>query len=429
MNISQTFSEFIDNLNVVKKEDVSKKYKRITKTLNKEFYDSESETNNSLQVGSYGRGTAIKGVSDLDMIYEMPLSDYSKYNSREHGQSDLLQDVRNSLLDTYPNTDIRGDGQVVVISFKGYQVEVCPCFLQDDNSYLYPDSNDGGKWRKTDPRPEIAEMNSFNVTTNGNLKHLAKMCRAWKNKVGLKIGGLLIDTLCYNFLKANEGHWKTTFKNYDNLVLDFFIFLKETDKDQKSWHAPGSNQKAYKKVNFIPKAKKACNRIQEAIDKNDNATVYGIWKKVFGMEFPYPKVNLEKSSNYTEKEEFIEQLYPVDIINSLSIDCLVTQDGFQDQMLRFIIGNNRFLARNKKLKFKIIHTDVYAPYFVKWKVKNKGAIAKSKDNFRGQIINGTGENERTERSTFGGSHYVECYVIKDEICVARDRIDVPISNN
>jgi len=429
MNISQTFVEFIDNLKVVRQTDISNKYKKITKALNKEFYDSKSEISHSLQVGSYGRGTAIKGVSDLDMIYEMPPEAYSTYNSRVHGQSDLLQEVRNALLEPYPNTKIRGDGQVVVISFTGFQVEVCPSFLQEDNSYIYPDSNKGGKWRKTDPRPEITEMRSFNYTTNGNLKHLAKMCRSWKNNVGVKMGGLLIDTLCYKFLKENEDHWETTYKDYHTLVLDFFTYLSNTDKDQKSWLAPGSNQKAYKKANFIPKAKKAVKNITEAINKNENATVYSIWKRVFGMPFPYPKEILEKTANYTLQEQFIEELFPIDIINSLLIDCVVTQDGFQNRFLSKIIKDNSFLSIDKKLKFEILHTDVEKPYSVKWKIKNKGEIAKLRNSLRGNIIDDSGLEKRIEHSNFSGNHFVECYVIKEEICVARARIDVPIYNN
>ena len=33
-----------------------------------------------------------------------------------------------------------------------------------------------------------------------------------------------------------------------------------------------------------------------------------------------------------------------------------------------------------------------------------------------------------EHSDFKGEHVVECYIVKNGIVVARDRIDVPISN-
>lgn len=426
MNTSVVFKEFIENLVIPNKVEISGKYNNITKALNKRFYNTESETANSYQVGSYGRKTAVKGVSDLDMIFVLPPDVYTKYNNYQgNGQSALLQEVKAAIISTYSTTDIRGDGQVVVVSFANYVVEVCPVFLQSDGSYKYPDSNDGGSWKKTNPLPEIKEFHAYNETTNLNLKRLAKMTRAWKNKCGVKIGGLLIDTLCYEFFEKNKNHHTTTYSNYDLLVRDFFEYLKDYDKDRVFWHAPGSNQRVYKKnSNFITKAKKAYSNVVDAIEKKENDTVYAIWKKVFGYPFPYPKSIKESALNYTPNEEFIEDLFPVDITNRLRIECEVKQDGFRTELLRKI----GVLKVNKKLKFYIEDTDVVRPYTVKWKVKNEGAIAKARNNFRGQIINDDGSEIRNENSNFAGPHFVECYIIKNNICVARDRIEVPISH-
>ena len=48
---------------------------------------------------------------------------------------------------------------------------------------------------------------------------------------------------------------------------------------------------------------------------------------------------------------------------------------------------------------------------------------------RGQIIDDNGTEKRKEDTNFEGAHYVECYIIKNNVCVARDRIDVPISEH
>ncbi|MGN6809026.1 MAG: nucleotide-binding domain-containing protein [Trinickia sp.] len=37
-----------------------------------------------------------------------------------------------------------------------------------------------------------------------------------------------------------------------------------------------------------------------------------------------------------------------------------------------------------------------------------------------------GHKQGLETANFHGPHFVECYVIKNGVCVARDRIDVPI---
>lgn len=87
------------------------------------------------------------------------------------------------------------------------------------------------------------------------------------------------------------------------------------------------------------------------------------------------------------------------------------------------------LSKNKKLRFFIDTTDVPEPYEVLWKIKNEGEIAYSRNSLRGEIITSNlGNNQRKESSDFEGPHYAECYIIKDGYCVARDRIDVPISD-
>lgn len=424
MNNTKTFTDFLENIKVQGRDKISKRYKRITKALNKKFYEDEDEIKHSLQIGSYGRKSAIKDVSDLDIIFEISEDDFKKYNNRTHnGQSDLLQDVKNAICNTYSSTRIRGDRQVVVVEFTDYVIEVCPAYLLEDSSYKYPDAKDGGSWKITKPRQEISEIKDFNTECNDNVRRLAKMIRAWKNKNGVEIGGLLIDTFAYDFFKEYEDLQQSGIAEFDNVLLNFFEYLKSRNEHQKYWYAPGSKQKVFKKRSFIKKAKKAFENIQEAIEKSDKDNVYGIWRRLFGNVFPYPQAVLESSVNYTRFEQFIENLYPLDIRNSLKIDCIISQKGFRDMLLSQI----PFIRSTKKLKFYIKNTDVLSPYEVKWKVKNKGEIAKKRNMLRGEIHNDTGTQTKIENSNFSGEHYVECYIIKNGICVARDRTNVPIS--
>ena len=70
---------------------ISFRYKRITKAINRSFWNSDSDTSHSLYVGSYGRGTAID-TSDVDIIVELPLSEKQRVDScKNNGQSYLLQ--------------------------------------------------------------------------------------------------------------------------------------------------------------------------------------------------------------------------------------------------------------------------------------------------------------------------------------------------
>ena len=109
-----------------------------------------------------------------------------------------MQDVKNVLSERYPRTDISGDGQVVVIAFNKYTVELVPAFQNNDGSFTYPDTHDGGSWKTTNPIPEQEECKSCDDSSDGIYYDVCHMIRSWKNSIGLSMGGLLIDTLVYD---------------------------------------------------------------------------------------------------------------------------------------------------------------------------------------------------------------------------------------
>ena len=79
------------------RDTITQRYKRITKAINSEFWEIDSETAHSRYVGSYGRGTAID-TSDIDILVELPRSEYERFDSlKGNGQSRLLQAVKSAI--------------------------------------------------------------------------------------------------------------------------------------------------------------------------------------------------------------------------------------------------------------------------------------------------------------------------------------------
>ncbi len=291
MGVGDWFGTFCENLTIPtdKRSSISGRYQLITRRLNLDFWNLDSTLQHSFYGGSYGRGTAINGFSDLDMLFELPSDVYYQYDSYSgNGQSALLQAVRNSIKKTYTVTDVSADGQVVEVPFDdGIRFEVVPCFLNKSETYTYPDSNDGGKWKTTNPKPEIAVIAKGDQDWNGNLKRLARMIRAWKNKWSVPMGGLLIDTFAHRFL----GSWSfrdKSFWYYDWMSRDFFDFLSKEDDTKAYWYAVGSNQQIRGKGNFSFKAKQCYNISLEAIEKENSAptTAKSKWRDIYGTQYP-----------------------------------------------------------------------------------------------------------------------------------------------
>lgn len=291
MGVGEDFQTFCSRLVIStdNRSSISRRYELITRRLNIEFRGSDSPTMNSFYVGSYGRGTAIDGLSDLDMIFVMPYSLYERYDKYQgNGQSAMLQDVRASLRKTYPTTSIGADGQVVVIAFDdGIIFEIVPAFLSTKDKYIYPDSNNGGRWRVTDPKPEIEAISSMDKECNGNLKLICRMMRSWKTTWSVSMGGLLIDTLAYRFIK-DWSYKDKSFLFYDWMSRDFFAYLAN-EPEREYWSAIGSGQRIDSRGNFQYKSKRCYNLSLEAIDSNSKGQAWSTrqkWREIYGNKFP-----------------------------------------------------------------------------------------------------------------------------------------------
>ncbi len=432
MNVAEVFKQLTTNIRVddVRAEKISNRYRCLTKALNKKFRNTESEITYSLQVGSYGRYTGIRGISDLDMIYIMPNRTWVDYNING-GQKKLLEDVKAAISKTYSTSTIKLDRCVVTILYNDAHIDIQPVFEIEEQDYKYPDTYNGGSWKVTKPRKEMAAMKEANSDKNNNLRMLCKMMRAWKNKSGACMGGLLIDTLAYNFLNSTNSYDTVSYSSYDKMCRDFFKFIYDRPKDQKEYCALGSNQRVKVHKSFNSKAKKAYDTAVEAISAEKDGEKHSKWRDIFGTFFPkYEQAERDAkciNPDYRNSEEFISDTYSINIKYDVKIDCEVKQNGFRDGLLREFLMRKIRLQPDKSLRFYITNISVPEPYEIKWKVTNRGDEAIRRNCIRGNIINDAGSRQKIETTNFNGNHFVECYIVKDNEVVAIDSIDVPIS--
>lgn len=436
MTTAQAFEKLVSNIVLDNDEQLSNRYKAITKKLNQRFRNTDSETDNSLQVGSYGRYTGIKGISDLDMMYIMQDSQWDEYRNNP---SKLFKDTRDALQERWPNSDIHVDTPVVVLNFGNFKFEVQPVFKDNEEDddlpfYWFPDTKKGG-YRKTKPKHEQAEMTRFRREYGDTHRRLCKIMRAWKNTSGLAMSGLLLDTLAYNFLNEKTEYRSAGYSYYDVMTRDFFQYLKNQEK-KEYYAALGSKQRVYVKHPFRSKAEKAMKLAEKAIAESDGENRHNFWREIFGIAFPKycgttitEERSISSMGTYKDPEEFIENLYPINITEELSINCCVTADGYRPMLLREMLSRFERIKTLRSLDFYIESTSVTGDYKVLWKVRNVGPEARRRKCLRGEIYKpNRAENKRHESSNFYGPHYVECYIVKNDVVVARDRIDVPIQN-
>lgn len=123
--------------------------------------------------GSWGKSTEVRRPRDIDVLFVLPPVVFERYQLVVgNRQSQLLQEIRAVLARTFTTTTMRADGQVILVPFATYSVEVVPAFNPGNGQYWICDTNDGGRYKTTDPNAEIFHVGISAAKNNGNARSL-----------------------------------------------------------------------------------------------------------------------------------------------------------------------------------------------------------------------------------------------------------------
>lgn len=303
------------------------------------------------------------------------------------------------------------------------------------NCWIYEHA--GSDWEERELKGLVEWFETKNKDFDGKLRkvvRLSKMfCKSrenWKNMPS----GLLQTVLCGEKLQD-------TYDRSDEL---FYYTMKETVTRLESVidvAAPVDNGRdltprkidTKRMINWKNRLKSKLEDL--SILFKDDCTkddALQAWYGFFNHDFWNEQMAVEASSyasksvrSFADTEQFIEDLYPVHLSYCCGISCHVSGNGWRAKPLSEFLGMlRRFLPHNFEIRCLMDYTNCPQPYKIFWKVKNVGPEAERRNQLRGQIVEKG--SSIIEHSNFFGNHYIECYIIKNEICVARTRIDVPI---
>jgi len=287
MSVSDRFTTFLSNisLTVDQKTRGAERKDAVVKALNAHYWGSTSNTANSTYVGSWGKFTRMRPPRDVDVLFTLPASVYNRFQLRSgNKQSQLLQEVKNVLSNTFDRTAIRGDGPVVIVPFTAYSVEVIPAFSATAGGHLVCFTDGGGHYERADYAAEAASIKNSNDTTK-NTRDLVRMMKRWQGYCSVPIKSFYLELLAVEFL----GSWAHRGKSatwYDYMVRDFLEFM--IGKADGYLFAPGTYALLALGSGWKSKAESALARAKKACDYEPSyAGLAGDeWQKIFGTDIP-----------------------------------------------------------------------------------------------------------------------------------------------
>ena len=258
----------------------------VRQTLNCHYWGVDSDSANSRLIGSWGKQLQVRPPRDLDVLFTLPWSVYHRFEARAgNRQSQLLQEVRNVLAADYPQTSLRGDGQVVVVQLATATVEVVPAFVFDNGQFWICDTTDGGAYRNSDPSAELAALEVSDLTNGGATRRVVRILKQWQRHCNVPIKSFHLEHVAVEFLRQ-WPHSRDLFW-IDWMLRDFFAYL--LSRQNGFLMMPGTSTLVPLGDTWASKARTAHATADRAfyLERDNQDVQAGLaWQSLFGAMIP-----------------------------------------------------------------------------------------------------------------------------------------------
>lgn len=443
------FNEFLGK---IEPDDKAVKYAIKAHEPIREYLESdESFKENVIDTflyGSYKRHTAVGEIKDVDIVV---LTNFD-VNNKENTPNNVLKKLKASLTKFYKDPEnpeyqrrsIRINDPLPEEDTE-MTLDIIPAVPVDKNDgILWVPDREVKSWVQSHPNGHIENTTTLNSDeySQGKFVPLVKIIKWWwKYQCSVQIPdterpkpkGFWLECLTAENFDLNQKTWEEHF-----IALFQNISSKYSNTESvPELVDPGLPEETIKTSMTVDEFKlfmqvlgESLENAQKAFAEPDENESIKLWQLILGEEFS------ETNKSYLGKktpsivrdhgEQFLNDFgISENIQHSIKIDAKVIQDGWRPFFLR---GTGNLLRKKRKLEFFIQNCGVPGNYSIKWKVKNYGDEASQAEDLRGEITDDRGNGTKIENTKYTGRHYVECYAIQNNVCVAKDKIEVPIAN-
>jgi SMODS domain-containing protein/adenylyl/guanylyl cyclase-like protein with sensor domain len=392
--------------------------------------------------GSYAHRTIINPVDDndeFDADVLLELTEEPNWSASDYIE-DLYKVFRAS--SRYHSVVSRHARCVKVDYANEFHIDIVPYMERHGEHYIA--NRDTDEFELTNPEGFNEWLDRQNQTTGGKLIkviRLLKYLRDYKNTFSVKsvilnilVGGRVNSAL----LLDDPDHYKDLPTAFKNLLVDLSAYL-QANPNMPNLIDPSCPSEDFNHrcdqdqyTNLRKWIKYYSEKAAAAFKETDRNTSLKLWREIFGDDFGVASTAVAKASaahigRAANTEQFLEDLrIPVRIDPRYQVRLgarVLRKAGWRDYDLQ---KHGNVVGRSRTIHFSLATCNVPGPYQVYWKVRNTGEEAIRADCIRGQIVKDAGSLSRDEPTAYRGKHYVECYVVRNGVCVANAHQNVVI---
>lgn len=444
MKLSKHFDAFLANKVNLSDGRISQLDARVSAVTNFLSTGDDAYADNFIDLipqGSYAHRTIINPVGafdgfDADVL--LHVEEIDGWDARDYVQK-LYEVFRGS--STYRNMVSRHDRCVKVDYANEFHIDVVPYMTRHDQKYItnrvtnaYELTNPEGYNQWLDERNRLASGRLIKVI------RLMKYFRDYKNTFSVKsvvlsilLGGRVNDAAVWGDT-SDYPDVPTALKNIVGALDDYLqanLLMPSIDDPSEPSENFNHRWNQIEYANFRNKLNVYRGWIDDAYAELDIEESKRKWRKLFGDKFgTYATfvsksaiISLAAAAGARDTEESIEGRWNIPIgldpRYSVRIGARVApRTGFRTYELS---AHGNTVLPGATINFRIARSNIPEPYDLYWKVLNRGEEAVRRNCIRGQVQRDSGRRTLSEPTSFRGAHYVECYVVRNGICIAMDR--------
>ena len=450
-DLSSKFNTFYKRYVVLSQDEQNSLYHKKNLSLQR-LKDGLAEYNNEFKTSYFIVEDCVQGSVAMSTVVQNEESDYdidaaivfSNLHLNSKGPQATRNMVANALGRKTQQFNTKPEVKTSCVRVKyadGYHIDFAVYKRSRDyenGKWLYEHA--GAEWASRELNGLTNWFKTQNDESKGKLRKVVRLSKMFcKSRSGWKNmpSGLLQTVLCAEKLqdsydRIDELFYYTMRGIVNRLETDTFV-TAPVDNGRDLTPRQSDRQKMINWKNRL-KSKLADLDVLFSGDCTQTDAIQA-WYGFFNHEFwdedsaKFESCALQSAKrivrSFEDNEEFIENMFPVRERYACRISCVVSGDGWRPKPISdFLLCLKGFLPHNFKIRCTMEYTNCPPPYKIFWKVKNVGVEAEKRNQLRGEICEKG--NTIVEHSNFFGKHYIECYIIKDGKCVARNKVNIPI---
>lgn len=256
--------------------------------------ETEFEVSKCFPIGSFARGTSIRGFSDTDLLAVFRKAVFTWGANLIHSDT-ALEKVRLALAERYPNSHVYKDGIAIAVSFSdGRHVDVVPgvfdsMFKEKWPVYLIPDGS--GTWMQTSPSLYDAYLSDANTASGSKMIYVAQLMKFWRECREPRIP---LSSFHIEMVLAYEEVCKGV-KSYADCMLEILRSLARREcRAMRDPYGIAGNIPAVKTASQRERALASVTNSRDHAEsavsadlRSDLAEARRQWDIVFNTEFPW----------------------------------------------------------------------------------------------------------------------------------------------